>query len=395
MNISKIILIIVPIFVIYLLFFDNKPFQKSIAKKPDVEIFESGKKVSRALIDYTESSIYNSRKNAITKAVAEVSPAVVGINVILVERYSIGSRDPFWNLFFPPRIYENEVKSLGSGFFISPDGYLLTNEHVVHNAKEIIITTTKGKKYKVHDLWVDKVTDIALLKIKGDNFPHIKMGNSNGIIVGEWVIALGNPFGLFDYNDEPSVTVGVISAKDRDFSLSKEKLYQNMIQTDASINPGNSGGPLVNSLGEVIGMNTFIYSGKYSEGSIGLGFATPINKIKEIIKDLKEFGKIDREVYIGIEFADITRYIRYNLGLKNNKGVLVWSVKNNSPADKAEIKVGDIVTSLNGKDVDNFNSLKNIFLENDLRAGDIVKFIILRDDKKLNKTVKLEPLNNR
>ncbi len=392
MNISKVILIVIPLFGIYLLVSNNETFHKKVTKKPDVEIFESGLNISRTLADYTESSITNSRKNAITRAVAEVSPAVVGINVTSVERYISRSRDPFWDLFFPPRIYENQVKSLGSGFFMSSDGYLLTNAHVINNAEEIVITTTKGEKYKVDDFWTDKVTDIALLKIKGDGFPYIKMGNSDEIIVGEWVIALGNPFGLFDYNNQPAITVGVISAKDRDFSPSKDKSYQNMIQTDASINPGNSGGPLVNSLGEVIGMNAFIFSGRYNEGSIGLGFATPINKMKEIIQDLKKFGKIDRDVYTGIEFKDITRYISYSLGLKNNKGILVWSVRSNSPADKAGIKVGDIVIGVNGKDVDNSNSLKKRFIENDFRAGDIIEFKILRDNKIVDRTLKLAPL---
>jgi len=221
------------------------------------------------------------------------------------------------------------------------------------------------------------------------------MGNSDDIIVGEWVIALGNPFGLFDYNDEPAVTVGVISAKDRDFSLGQKKLYQDMIQTDASINPGNSGGPLVNSLGEVIGMNTFIFSGKYSEGSIGLGFATPINKIKEIITDLKNYGEIDRKVYIGLAFANITRYYRHALGLKNNKGVLITRVDSNCPAEQAGIKVGDVVIGLNSKEVDDYDSLRKTFFESDFRPGDDINLKILRDNDELDISFKLESLNKK
>ena len=394
MNVSKIILILVPILCIYLLFFNRDSIQKSADKKPNIEIFESEKPISASLIQYAESSISVSRKNAITKAAAEVSPAVVGINVISVERVQRWSRDPFWDLFFPPPVYEKEVKGLGSGFFISPDGYLITNEHLIQNAKKIVVTTTKGKKYDVQDYWTDRVTDIALIKIKGDNFPYTRMGNSDDIIVGEWIIALGNPFGLFEHNNEPSVTVGVISAKDRDFSFGTDRrIYQDMIQTDASINPGNSGGPLVNSIGEVIGMNTFIFTGgRYSEGSIGLGFAMPINKIKEIVKDLEKYGKINREFYIGLRYSDISKYLMYTLDLQTNRGVLVTGVDNNSPADKADIKVGDIVIGLNGKEVNNFSNLNNIFLESDSRQGDSIEFKILRKKKEFNITLKLAPL---
>ena len=394
MNISKIILILVPILCIYLLFFNRDSIQKSTNKKPNIEIFESKKPISASLIQYAESSISDSRKNAITKAVAEVSPAVVGINVISVKRVQRWSRDPFWDLFFPPPVYENEVKGLGSGFFISPDGYLITNEHLIQNAKKIVVTTTKGKKYDVQDYWTDRVTDIALLKIKGDDFPYTRMGNSDDIIVGEWIIALGNPFGLFEHNNEPSVTVGVISAKDRDFSFGKDRrIYQDMIQTDASINPGNSGGPLVNSVGEVIGMNTFIFTGsRYSEGSIGLGFAMPINKIKEIVKDLEKYGKINREFYTGLRYADISRYLMYTLDLQTNRGVLITGVDRISPADEAGIKVGDIIIGLNGKGVNNFNNLNNIFLESDSRQGDLIEFKILREKKEFFITLKLAPL---
>jgi len=394
MNVSKIILILVPVLCIYLLFYNRGSIQKSDNKKPNIEIFESKKPISASLRQYAESSISDSRKNAITKAVADVSPAVVGINVISVERVQRRSRDPFWDLFFPPPVYENEVKELGSGFFISPDGYLITNEHLIHNAKKIVVTTTKGKKYDVQDYWTDTVTDIALLKIRGENFPYIRMGNSDDIIVGEWIIALGNPFGLFDYNNEPSVTVGVISAKDRDFSIGKDgRIYQDMIQTDASINPGNSGGPLVNSVGDVIGMNTFIFTaGRYSEGSIGLGFAIPINKIRKIVKDLEKYGKINREFYTGLQYADISRYLMYTLDLSTNRGVLIIGVDNNSPADNADIKVGDIVIGLNGKEVYNFNNLNNILLESDSRQGDSIEFKILRKKKEFNITLKLAPL---
>jgi serine protease Do len=395
MNISKIIIITVPILCLYLLFYSKDLFKKSSTQKPNIEVFESKKPVSTSERSQTQSSINVSRRNAITEAVAKASPAVVGINVVSVKRVVYGwSRDPFWNLYFPPRVYENEVKELGSGFFISADGYIVTNEHVVQNAKKIVITTTKGEKFSVEDYWTDKVTDIALLKIKENNSPYFIMGNSDDIIVGEWAIALGNPFGLFDYNNEPSVTVGVISAKDRDFPFGEEgRIYQDMVQTDASINPGNSGGPLVNSDGEVIGINTFIFTGSdYSKGSIGLGFAIPINKIKKIIKDLEKYGKINREVYLGLHFSNISKYLTYTLKLKTDKGVLVTEKDKNSPADKAGMEIGDVVVGLNGREVNNFDDLNIIFLESDLRAGDIIELSIVRGAEKFNTKVKLEPL---
>ena len=396
MNISRVILVVIPLLIVYLLFY-QKPEKKQTTQKPNVEIFESVKDSVkdrvRAAPLKAQSSVSDSRSNAITRSVAEVSPAVVGINVISVERYIRKSRDPFFDLFFPPRVIENEVKGLGSGFFISSDGYIVTNEHVIHNAKKIVVTTTKGNKYTVEDYWSDKVTDIALLKIKGGNFPYIKMGDSDDIIVGEWAIALGNPFGLFDYNDNPSVTVGVISAIDRDFSVGRDnRVYQDMIQTDASINPGNSGGPIVNGNAEVIGMNTFIFTGnQYSQGSIGLGFAIPINKVKKIINDLEKYGKIDRNVYDGMHFYDINRYLMQILDLKTDKGIVVASIENNSPAEKAGIEVGDIVIEFNGKRINKFDDYKKSLLESDIRPNDIVEYTILRDNKKYKISLKFAP----
>ena len=205
------------------------------------------------------NDIYNSRHNAITRSVELVSSAICGINVTQI-RESRRSRyydDPFFRYFFPERIPRQVVKSLGSGFFISQDGYILTNEHVVHNASEIIVVLYDGTTHNAEVIGMDDVTDIALIKIKGSNYSYIRFSNSDDIIIGEWVIALGHPFGLIQVNAKPTVTVGVVSAVDRDFGRQSDgRVYQDMIQTDAAINPGNSGGPLVNSIGQVIGMNT-------------------------------------------------------------------------------------------------------------------------------------------
>ena len=203
----------------------------------------------------SQKSIDNSRQNAITNSIKEVGPAVVGINVKGIEFQS-----PFRFMPFRPI----EVESNGSGVVISPDGYIITNYHVVENASKIIVTITGGKQYDAEFVGWDELTDLAVLKLDGRNFPYVNMGNSDDLIIGEWVIALGNPFGLFDANQQPTATIGIISGKNLDFGLQDGKVYQNMIQTDAAINSGNSGGPLVNSKGELIGINTFVYSGDYS-----------------------------------------------------------------------------------------------------------------------------------
>ena len=241
--------------------------------------------------------VSKSRKNILTETVKNVSPAVVGINVTQIRQYQdpFGSffDDPFFRQFFGNRgTYSQKVKGLGSGFIISDDGYILTNDHVAGNATEVTVTMTNGKHYKAKIIGSDPITDICLLKIDEKNLPFIAFGNSDEVIIGEWVIALGNPFGLFELNDKPTVTVGVISATGMNLEPINNRYYLNMLQTDAAINGGNSGGPLVNSLGEVIGMNTLIFTGgSGAQGNIGLGFAIPINKVKRIIDELKEQRK--------------------------------------------------------------------------------------------------------
>ncbi len=266
--------------------------------------------------------ISQSRQSAITRAVSRVSPAVVGINVVQIRRYvqrSPFDDDPFWRLFYQPFEYQQKVKGLGSGFLISPEGYILTNEHVVHQASEIVVTTTDGRQFKAEVVGEDYTYDVALLKITGKNFPYILLGDSDDIIIGEWVIALGNPFGLFNVGSQPTVTVGVVSAMDMDFKGNLEiegRSYQDMIQTDASINGGNSGGPLVNSLGQCIGINTFIISGsEYQKTSIGIGFAIPMNRMKKILPDLKNIGRVDRSFQTGLEVENINWLVARMMGI--------------------------------------------------------------------------------
>ena len=225
-----------------------------------------------------------SRHTAITRAIESVEPAVASISVVQIQDvYNPFTRDPFFDFFFPERSRKREVHSSGSGVVISPDGYVLTNYHVIENATEVIVTLPGGEEFEAEIIGTDYITDLALLKLNGRNFPYATLGDSYDLIIGEWVIALGNPFGLFDISKQPTATAGIISAVDMDFGPQKGRVYKDMIQTDAAINRGNSGGPLVNSMGEVIGINTFIYTAsQFTEGSIGIGFAIPINLAKDI-----------------------------------------------------------------------------------------------------------------
>lgn len=341
--------------------------------------------------------ITQSRQNAITRAVSWVGPAVVGINVIQIRRYvqrSPFDDDPFWRMFFKPYEWEEKVKGLGSGFLISPDGYILTNEHVIHQASEIIVTTTDGKQYRAESVGEDVTYDVALLKIEGKDFPYIPLGNSDDIIIGEWVIALGNPFGLFDVSSKPTVTVGVVSATDMDFKgeLAIEgRSYQDMIQTDASINGGNSGGPLVNSLGECIGINAFIISGSgYQKTSIGIGFAIPINRVKRILPDLKEIGRVDRSFRTGLEVENISFLVARMLGISPGDGVIVSRVAKGSPAEEARLEVGDVIVAIEGKRVQSTADVQTIINMIDVTETQRIDLSVFRKGKLYEVALRLE-----
>ncbi len=336
--------------------------------------------------------ITSSRRNIITETVKIVSPSIVGINVIEIREYkdpfSSFFDDPFFQKFFGNRgTYSQEVKGLGSGYIISPDGYIVTNDHVAGNATKITVTLTDGRSFDAKVIGSDNASDICLIKIDGEDLPFVTLGNSDDIIIGEWVIALGNPFGLFELNDKPTVTVGVVSATGMNLDAINNRYYLNMIQTDASINGGNSGGPLVNSEGNVIGMNTLIFTAGGNTGNIGLGFAIPINKVKRIIDELKEKGSIDRNFEIGMRIQTIDEGIAKYYHLKNAKGVIVTKIYPGTPAEKAGIEVGDIIVDVGGYKINNENTIFSVFHE--FRAGQTVAVKIIRDEKEITKQMKL------
>ena len=337
--------------------------------------------------------ISNSRKNIITNTVEKVSPSIVGISVIEIRQYrdpfSSFFNDPFFRQFFGDRgTHSQEVKGLGSGYIISPDGYIVTNDHVAGNAAEIKVTLTDTRIFEAKIIGTDAASDICLLKIEEENLPYVDLGNSDDVIIGEWVIALGNPFGLFELNDKPTVTVGVVSATGMNLEQINERYYLNMIQTDAAINGGNSGGPLVNSLGEVIGMNTIIFTSGNNSGNIGLGFAIPINKVKRIVDELREYGRIERDFEIGLRIQSIDEGIAKYYNLKTTKGVIVTSIYPGTPAEKAGIEVGDIILEVEGFKINSESSIFGVFHE--FRTGQEVTLQILRDHKELTKKMLLE-----
>lgn len=338
--------------------------------------------------------ITKTRKNILTETVRTVSPAVVGINVTQIQQYQSPFNsffdDPFFRQFFGNRgTFSQKVKELGSGFIISEDGYIVTNDHVAGNASEVTVTMTNGKHYKAKIVGSDQSTDICLLKIEEHNLPYISFGNSDEVIIGEWVIALGNPFGLFEINDKPTVTVGVISATGMNLEQINNRYYLNMLQTDAAINGGNSGGPLVNSLGQVIGMNTLIFTGgNGSQGNIGLGFAIPINKIKRITDELIENGKIDRDFDVGLRIQSLDETIANYYNLNDTRGVIITQVLPRTSAYRSGLNVGDIILQVDDYKINNEQTLIGVFQE--FRTGQIITLKLLRDNKELIKKMTLE-----
>jgi serine protease Do len=277
--------------------------------------------------------------------------------------------DDFFDRFFGDMPQRNfKQRSLGSGFIISSDGYIFTNNHVVEKADKILVRVSDEKEYEAKIIGTDAKTDIALIKIKPQNsLPVVEIGDSDKVKVGEWVIAIGNPFGL-----EQTVTAGIVSAKGRVIGAGP---YDNFIQTDASINPGNSGGPLFSMDGKVIGINTAIVA----QGQ-GIGFAIPINMAKSILDDLKTKGKVTRG-WLGISVQDISEDIAKNLNYKSRSGAIVTDVFKGDPADLAGIKVEDIITEINGKTIkDTHDLLLRIAA---FHVGEKVSIKVVRDGKEM------------
>jgi serine protease Do len=319
----------------------------------------------------------------------KASPSVVNISVVKkvegMEQspFSFGPNDPFGDFF--DRFFRNQIpkgykqQGLGSGFILDKEGYILTNNHVVDEADEVKVKLADGREFKAKIIGRDPKTDLALIKINADkSLVPLPLGDSDKLEVGDWVIAIGNPFGLGN-----TVTAGIVSAKYRHLGMGS---YDNFIQTDASINPGNSGGPLLNTAGEVVGINSAIFS--QSGGSIGIGFAIPINMAKELLPQLKA-GKVIRG-WLGVMIQKITPDLKEKLGLKDEKGALVADVVSGGPAGKAGIKRGDVIVSFDGKEIRESNELPYIVASTPV--GKLVKVDVIRKGERKSFEVKIGEL---
>lgn len=314
-------------------------------------------------------------QKAFSTVAKKVTPCVVNISTISKKKIvqPFFEMSPFFEDFFGGQQFKRD-KSLGSGFIISKDGYIVTNDHVVRDAESIQVKLSNDKVYEAKVVGGDQKTDIAVIKINASDLPVAVLGDSEKLEVGQWAIAIGNPFGL-----ERSMTVGVISATGR--TNMGIETYENFIQTDASINPGNSGGPLLNVYGEVIGINTAIVA-----AGQGIGFAIPITMAKPIVAQLQQKGAVSRG-FMGVTIQPVTEELAGSFGLKQARGALVNGTLKGGPADKAGIRQGDVITAFNGVDVKDPSHLQRLVAETGL--GSPSKVTVFRDGKSLDMNVTL------
>jgi serine protease Do len=333
-----------------------------------------------------------SRRTAIVVAAERVSPAVVSVSVVTTrvvrsDPFGGAMHDEFFDRFFPRNEYRQRVPGLGSGVIVDASGLVLTNSHVVRGADEIKVNLPDGRQFPGKLLGDSEVYDLAVLRIEGDRLPVAKMGDSDALLVGEWAIAIGNPFGFLLDGSEPTVTAGVISATKRDIKgeATADGIYKNMIQTDAAINPGNSGGALVNGAGELIGINTFILT--QGGGSIGLGFAIPINMAKKILEEIRQYGRV-RSAWPGMQVQQVTEMMARRLGWTDSGGLVVSRVDSRGPAARAGVQVGDRIRTVNGRITDDVDDAQSGIYG--AQVGDVLALEVERDGKRLKFRIVLE-----
>ncbi|HEY2851570.1 MAG TPA: trypsin-like peptidase domain-containing protein [Gemmatimonadaceae bacterium] len=336
---------------------------------------ESQAAPAQSFVPPKSATVTASRRTALTEAVALVAPAVVTVQTEIVQRVA---PDPFDWFFGGGGDQSQRSAGLGTGFIIRPNGVIVTNAHVVAGATQVSVMMRDGKTFPAKILGADETNDLAVIKIDANSLPVAKIGNSDNLLVGEWAIAIGNPYGFLLGNPEPSVTAGVISGTGRNLVARAEgaAAYFDMIQTDASINPGNSGGPLVNADGEVIGVNSSIYS--TSGGSIGLGFAIPINRATRVVEDLLEHGAV-RRPWIGVKLR-VTG--NDNVRAAIAQGAVIGTVVPGSPAEKAGLQPGDVILQEGTRPVRNQFDWEAALL--DLHVGQPATLRISRGSREMN-----------
>ena len=337
-----------------------------------------------------DDNISDDRRNAIVRATEQVAPAVISINAF----YTLHTRpqyDFFFNRYYPGRLIPQA--KLGSGVIVDKQGYAFTNYHVVEGAERIQVTTSKGENYTAKLVGTAPSYDLALVKLEGEHFDAAPLGNSDQLLVGEWAIAIGSPFGYQLADAQPTVTVGVISAMHRDIKQDSESeaIFNDMIQTDAAINPGNSGGPLINAHGEVIGINTLIFTGgDGASTNIGLGFAIPINRAKFVFNEIVQHGHV-RDVWLGMTAATITPELQAALKLPTSNGVIVQGIDEGGPAAKAGLKPGDQIIAINGTTIESREQANRVIFGS--AVGTTLEMTVNRKDQllKLNVTLAERP----
>ncbi len=368
----------------YLSFMQPKPIEQNQEAQSNRVLMEESSNHVRTVNNISEAGYVDFRdasKNTIN--------SVVHVKTVVVQKARV--HDPIAEFFYGPQSREFKGEASGSGVIISNDGYIVTNNHVVENASEIKITLNDNTTYKAEVVGTDPSTDIALLKVEGTNFTSIPVGNSDRVEIGEWVLAVGNPFNLTS-----TVTAGIVSAKGRNINILRDKYnperniipIESFIQTDAAVNPGNSGGALVNSKGELIGINTAIASntGSYT----GYSFAVPVNLVKKVVNDLMEYGMVQRG-YLGVSIRNITTDLMKSENLSSQKGVYVGGLTDKGAAKSAGIKEGDVILKIDETAVNSVAELQEYIGKK--RPGDQVTVHLKRSGIPKEIVVTLKDLN--